>query len=425
MYQLENFDREQFLSEYWQRQPLLIKNALPGFENPLPADELAGLALEPEVESRIVHRSGSTWALEHGPFASEALARNGPWTLLIQAVDHYVEAVASLWRMLDFLPTWRRDDVMVSYASAGGGVGPHYDNYDVFLLQGMGQRRWRLGQWCSPTDALLPHETLRILEDFDQSAEYLLEPGDILYLPPRLAHWGEAVTECMTYSLGFRAPAINELVSRALDHHLERMDPERFYTDPPLAANCRPGELSVAAVQRALELVRAQLAELGQDTHWLGELVTEPRCAIEPGDVEETVSNPDVYHVLPAARLAWSMNKEPMNKEPMNKEPMNKEPMNKEPMNMEPMNRETSDRATIAPEPANRHGAGKVAKDTSPVSVYANGIHLAASVACLPPLQTLIEQGSISRKYLNTVAGEKDMLELLAELVKVGCVYGE
>jgi 50S ribosomal protein L16 3-hydroxylase len=386
VYQLKNFDREQFLSEYWQRQPLLIKNALPGFENPLPADELAGLALEQEVESRIVHRSGSAWALEHGPFTDAAFARDGPWTLLVQAVDHYVEDVASLWRMADFLPAWRRDDVMVSYATVGGGVGPHYDNYDVFLLQGMGQRRWRLGQWCDASEALLAHQTLRILENFEDSAEFLLEPGDILYVPPRLAHWGEAVTACMTYSLGFRAPAINELVSRALDHHLECMDPEQFYTDPPLGANGRPGELSVAAVQRAMELVQAQLVELSHDTRWLGELVTEPRCPLEAGEFEETAPNPDVYHMEPAARLAWSI----------------------------------TDR-----EPANQPLDSKDADNTSSLSVYANGLDLAAIVACLPVLQSFIAQRSISRKYLNTHAGEKDMLELLAELVRVGCVYGE
>ena len=394
---LENFDREQFLSQYWQRQPLLIKNALPGFKNPLTADELAGLAMEAEVESRIVQQSvqknvqqsGTTWSLEHGPFAGTAFDRSEPWTLLVQAVDEYVESVASLWQIADFLPAWRRDDVMVSYATAGGGVGPHYDNYDVFLLQGMGQRSWRLGQWCSATDTLLPHDSLRILEDFSPSADYLLEPGDILYVPPRLAHWGEAVTECMTYSLGFRAPAVNGLVSRWVDHHLERMDPEQLYTDPPLQADCRPGEITAAAAQHALALIRAQLEtqlqELGQDMQWLGELVTEPRTPIEPVDPEERVPHAQVFHMESAARLAWAMD----------------------------------------PPAANTHEEGGATSTALPVSVYANGESLRASAACLPVLQALSRQRSVSRKYLHTLAGETDMLKLLAELEKVGCVYGE
>ena len=375
MYPLQNFDREQFLRQYWQRQPLLIKNALPGFENPLSADALAGLALEQEVESRIVQRAGSAWVLEHGPFAHSAFNRSEPWTLLVQAVDHYLEEVAELWRLADFLPSWRRDDVMVSFATAGAGVGPHYDNYDVFLLQGLGQRRWRLGQWCSGKDALLPHESLRILADFQQSADYLLHPGDILYLPPCLAHWGEAVTDCMTYSLGFRAPGIKELLSRCLDDQLEHMDTEQFYTDPPLFDDASPGEISAAAAQRALELVQACVAGLAQNTQWLGELVTEPRYPLEPVDPEETMLNPHVFRLEPAARLAWAINREP--------------------------------------------------GDGESLSVYANGISLSAPSACLPLLQDLSQQRAIEREKLNTLAGEKDMLELLAQLMKVGCIYGE
>jgi 50S ribosomal protein L16 3-hydroxylase len=210
----QSFDREIFLARHWQRKPLLIRAALDNFSPPLDRHELAGLALEEGVESRIIEHRDGLWQLHHGPFSEQDFQRDFPWTLLVQAVDHHIPEVSALRRLVDFLPQWRMDDVMASYAVDGGSVGPHYDNYDVFLLQGEGERLWKLGQFCDAASTLLPHDELRILDTFECEQEYLLGPGDMLYVPPGIAHWGIAQGECTTFSIGFRAPRINDMVSR-------------------------------------------------------------------------------------------------------------------------------------------------------------------------------------------------------------------
>ena len=304
------FDKDAFLAQHWQRKPLLIRHGLAAFNTPLPADELAGLALEEDIESRIIENCDHRWQLHHGPFTEADFQRDNPWTLLVQAVDHYIPAVARLRQLVDFLPQWRVDDVMVSYAVDGGSVGPHYDNYDVFLLQGEGKRRWQLGQFCDAQTPLLPHDELRILRDFNCSEEYVLEPGDILYVPPGLAHWGIALGECTTFSIGFRAPRVNDMVSRWADRLLERLDPDLFYSDSHIEPVTRAGEIR----PRDLERVRAQVqAVLDEeiDNHWFGELVTEPRYdrITDNDDLAEAKAllsdGPGVVVLSPAARVAW------------------------------------------------------------------------------------------------------------------------
>ncbi len=303
-------DPEGFLTDYWQREPLLIRNALPHFVPPVSADELAGLAMEEQIESRLIaQQDDGRWLLQHGPFVEADYQRESPWTLLVQAVDHYVPEVAALLELVDFLPSWRADDVMISYASDGGSVGPHYDEYDVFLLQGEGQRLWRLGQRCDGHSALLPDCDLRILERFDTQAEYLLNPGDILYVPPRLAHWGIARGECTTYSIGFRAPRHQELLARLTDQILEQAHSETLFTDPQ-RIRAASGEISAADIDRA----RSQLVALLQanaDPRWFGELVTEPRYGLEPAepDAKELKGLLDgslTLQLAPESRLAWS-----------------------------------------------------------------------------------------------------------------------
>jgi len=305
-----NFDSEAFLAEYWQRKPLLIRNAISSFTSPLPADELAGLALEEDIESRIIEYRGGQWRLQHGPFNAEDFQRDSPWTLLVQAVDHYIPAVAELRQLVSFLPRWRLDDVMVSYAVDGGSVGPHYDNYDVFLLQGEGERRWQLGQLCDSRSPLLPHEELRILADFACVEEYVLGPGDILYVPPGMAHWGVAQGECTTFSIGFRAPRINDMVSRWADSLLERLDPEDFYSDGDIGPATRAGEIR----PRDLERVRAQVSaavDQAMDNHWFGAIVTEPRydCSLDDDQLACALAllsqGPVLLELSPAARVAW------------------------------------------------------------------------------------------------------------------------
>ena len=210
----------EFLRDYWQKKPLLIRQAIPDFESPIDADELAGLALEEEVESRLVIEHGERpWELRRGPFAEDEFSKlpEREWTLLVQAVDQFVPEVAELLENFRFLPSWRIDDVMISFAAPGGSVGPHFDNYDVFLLQGHGKRNWKIGQMCDSESPLLQHADLRILADFEATDEWVLEPGDMLYLPPRLAHCGVAVDDCLTYSVGFRAPSAAEVLTHFTD----------------------------------------------------------------------------------------------------------------------------------------------------------------------------------------------------------------
>ena len=305
-----NFDREDFLRNYWQKKPLLIKNALIDFESPLDANELAGLALEEDIESRIIEHNEGLWTLFHGPFDEFAFAREYPWTLLVQAVDHVVPGVAQLRKLVDFIPAWRVDDVMISYAVDGGSVGPHYDNYDVFLLQGAGERVWSLGQQCDGTSVLISHDELRILRDFDEEQQYTLGTGDILYVPPGVAHWGVAKGECMTYSIGFRAPRITELLSRSVDTSLEKLDTDAFYRDPAMPSNTRAGEIRAEDIQAAKKQLLAALVAQTDDS-WFGELVTEPKYDIEieqsttntlPGSISDVAS---ALVLLPEAKLAW------------------------------------------------------------------------------------------------------------------------
>src|SRR6218665_527602 len=192
--QINGFDIDWFLREIWQKKPLLTRTAFPEWQNPLAPDELAGLAGEEGVEPRLITYSqkNDDWKLEHGPFPEARFAKvpKSHWTLLVQGVDHWLPEVAALIEPFRFVPDWRIDDVMVSYAATGGGVGPHFDQYDVFLVQGLGRRRWRVGAHCDRTTALRDHKQLRLLTGFEATDEWVLEPGDILYVPPRIAHDG-------------------------------------------------------------------------------------------------------------------------------------------------------------------------------------------------------------------------------------------
>lgn len=310
-----NLDRETFLAQYWQIKPVLIRNAISGFSPPLSSHELAGLALEEHVESRLIECRDNAWQMLHGPFRTADFHRDQPWTLLVQAVDHYIPKVAALRRLVDFIPQWRVDDVMVSYAVEGGSVGPHFDNYDVFLLQGSGERLWKLGQFCDHTSALLSHDELRILESFDTTEEYLLRSGDMLYVPPGIAHWGIAQSECMTFSLGFRAPRITDMVSRWVDQLLEQLEPDQYYRDGRRAPMTRPGEIHPRDLERAMAQVQGALDQ-AEGNHWFGELITEPRYTPlrDDDDLAEArallKARPQFVELSPAAKLAWQQEAE-------------------------------------------------------------------------------------------------------------------
>jgi 50S ribosomal protein L16 3-hydroxylase len=194
-----------------------------------------------------------------------------PSTLLVQAVDHHIAQVAALIAPFRFIPNWRIDDVMVSYATDDGGVGPHFDQYDVFLIQGHGQRRWRVGQHCDSASPLLPHDDLRLLAQFNATNEWLLEPGDILYVPPGIAHDGVAVgDDCMTYSIGFRAPSRSELMADFADYLVADMEDDDRYADPGLLTQSNPGEISATALDALHAMITEKLADRDAFVRWFG-----------------------------------------------------------------------------------------------------------------------------------------------------------
>jgi len=278
--ELEHFDVETFLREYWQKKPLLIRSAWTSWSNPLEPDELAGLACESGVESRLIVQSAAGWGMEQGPLAESRFGKLGakPWTLLVQAVDHHVPAVAALLEPFRFIPNWRMDDVMVSYAVDQGGVGPHFDQYDVFLVQGLGRRRWQIGDFCDETTELLPHDDLRLLARLDPVEDWILEPGDILYVPPRLAHNGIAVgDDCMTYSVGFRAPSREELIANWSECVLDGLDADDRYTDRALSAQENPGEISAAAIAQLHAFATERLHNRDAFARWFGGYCTTPK----------------------------------------------------------------------------------------------------------------------------------------------------
>ncbi|WP_397378169.1 JmjC domain-containing protein [Pseudomonas sp.] len=306
----------EFMRDYWQKKPLLIRQAIPDFESPISPDELAGLALEEEIESRLVIEHGAhPWVLRRGPFAEDAFAElpERDWTLLVQAVDQFVPEVAELLEAFKFLPKWRIDDVMVSFAVPGGGVGPHYDNYDVFLLQGYGKRRWQVGQMCDSDSPMLQHADLKILAEFVKTEEWVLEPGDMLYLPPRLAHCGTAEDDCMTYSVGFRAPSAAEVLTHFTDFLGQFLPDEERYSDADAVPTSDPTQIQRDALDRLKALLTEHMSDERLLMTWFGQFMTEPKypeliAGIEI-DAEAFLASLDNGAILvrnPSARMAWS-----------------------------------------------------------------------------------------------------------------------
>jgi 50S ribosomal protein L16 3-hydroxylase len=269
---------EQFLHQYWQKAPLLMRGAATGLDHPDP-DTLAGLALEDCVESRLISGAGTgPWQVQSGPFTEQNLSGlpKQNWTLLVQSVDHFMTEVSLLLDGFSFLPGWRLEDIMLSYAVRGGSVGPHYDRYDVFLIQARGTRRWKLGPHCDDNSPRLPHDELRLLADMPVTEEFVVGPGDVLYLPPGVGHWGVAEDDdCVTWSVGFRAPAPADLLARLADAAIERAD-QTLFTDPDRSVTLQPEQLALDDIQR---LRHQALALIDDDltTDALAALLSEPR----------------------------------------------------------------------------------------------------------------------------------------------------
>ena len=270
----------EFLREYWQKKPLLIRGAFADFVDPLDKKAIMALAARDDAESRLIANDGGRWRLTHGPFSRRdfAAVKETKWTVLVQDTQHFSRAAHDVLAHFNFIPHARIDDLMVSYAVPGAGVGAHFDSYDVFLLQGAGKRRWRISaQTDLRIKAGMP---LKILARFKPEQEYLLETGDMLYLPPGFAHEGIAETESLTWSVGFRAPSAQELSVAMLDYLRDEVAFDGEYRDPDLLPSRNPGAIDEAMITTATTMLAAMRAAAGNAAHikrCLGRLLTEPK----------------------------------------------------------------------------------------------------------------------------------------------------
>jgi 50S ribosomal protein L16 3-hydroxylase len=314
----------QFLRDYWQKRPLLIRNAFADFVPPLEPNDLAGLACEPAALARlIVHdEKRDRWHVHPGPLSEDDFAKTPSthWTLLVQDVDKWDADVAKLLEHFSFLPSWRVDDVMISYAEAGGGVGAHVDQYDVFLLQGLGQRHWGISDDPAAPKEFRHDVELKQLAQFEPTHEWLLDPGDMLYLPPGVPHDGVAFGgPCMTFSIGMRAPSQAELTGDLADHIAEHLPEELRYADPDLKPAKATGEIDRATIERlrtALPFAAALSDDMLRD--WFGRFITRYRNAQVPAALDKPLDAAAFAKQLktgaqllrhPWSRLAWSRGK--------------------------------------------------------------------------------------------------------------------
>ncbi len=310
----------QFLRDYWQKRPLLIRRAFPDFELPLEPDDLGGLGCEEAALSRLIEydRPHDQWTVHTGPLDEALFARlpDRDWTLLVQDVDKWDADVAGLREHFRFLPSWRIDDVMISYAEDGGGVGAHVDQYDVFLLQGLGKRRWSIDARPNPPTAFRDDVELKMLREFSPSHTWTLEPGDMLYLPPGVPHDGVADGACMTFSIGMRAPSRSELLLDFVETLAEHLPETERYTDPDLLPARHHGEISEAALQRVASTLgpAAALADPITRADWFGRFITRYRSAQmaapppntpDASALEQALRQGAVLLHHPWTRMAW------------------------------------------------------------------------------------------------------------------------
>ena len=271
---------EAFLENYWQKKPLLIRGAIPGYTSPISSDDLKRISCDPEADARLIlEKDGDyPWQLLYGPFEEDFGAMpESHWTLLVQEVNHYVPELAALLDHFGFIPSWRIDDIMVSYATQEGGVGAHIDNYDVFLLQAMGHRRWQIMTEPLEEETLIPDLEVRILQHFSPDEEWVLAPGDMLYLPPRVPHKGVALDDCMTFSVGFRAPSHTDIVTGFLGYAAEVLDPNLRYADPDLTLVRHPAEIDATTLAKVRNILRETLSNDKMIDDWFGRYITEPK----------------------------------------------------------------------------------------------------------------------------------------------------
>ncbi len=296
-YQL-TLDWQEFLEKYWQKQPVVLKNAFPNFVDPITPDELAGLAMEPEVDSRLVsHSEDGQWQASNGPFEDfDNLGESG-WSLLAQAVNHWHEPSAELVRPFRVLPDWRLDDLMISFSVPGGGVGPHIDQYDVFIIQGMGRRRWRVGDKL-PMRQFCPHPALLHVDPFTPIIDEDLEPGDILYIPPGFPHDGFTHETALNYSVGFRGPNGRDLISSFADYALENDLGNEHYSDPDLTLRDHPGKVEDYELDRLRAMMMEVINQPEDFKQWFGRFATTPRHELDIAPAEPPYEQAEIFDAL-------------------------------------------------------------------------------------------------------------------------------
>ncbi len=315
--------QQQFLDEYWQKKPLLIRQAFTDFKSPISPDELAGLACDEVFESRLVQQYGkdSEWQLSTGPFSNadfESLPESH-WTLLVQDLDKHLPELASLLEPFRFIPDWRRDDLMASFAPYGGSVGPHTDGYDVFLLQALGSRQWQISDEPVHHAELVENIDLQILKQFEAASEWRLEAGDILYLPPHFAHHGIALDDCMTFSIGFRAPKQVEILDALVNTLLEKDQAKGHYSDGDLQLPKYEYEINSLSISRLKQLLHNAIDDAEPLlANAFGKLVTETKSSlyevasdtyseqISGNELDERFSQGHCLQKNAYLRFAWS-----------------------------------------------------------------------------------------------------------------------
>ncbi|WPP90622.1 cupin domain-containing protein [Acinetobacter pittii] len=311
---------EQFLAEYWQKKPLLVRNGLPEIIGLLQPQDVQELALEEHAGARLIRqkdKNPNEWHVKSSPLTKGDFQKLPKlWSILVQAVDHYSFDLSELWKKFPFIPQWRRDDIMVSYAPKGGSVGKHFDFYDVFLVQGHGHRRWQLGQMCDANTTFVPNQPLKLLPEIDVQFDEVLAPGDLLYIPPGMAHYGVAEDDCLTFSFGFRMPNIAGMMERISDQFSANILLQNPVVDIARKQMSQIGEISSTELSYLKELVLAQLQDSTALDAAIMSYMSEPKYPdnipepdeIEAYDLQEILH--EGYEVLlePASRLLYTEN---------------------------------------------------------------------------------------------------------------------
>jgi 50S ribosomal protein L16 3-hydroxylase len=309
---------EQFLAEYWQKKPLLVRNAMPEIAGLLEPDDVMELALDENVTARLIKqkdRDPNQWSVKSSPLLKADFQKMPKlWTLLVQAVDHYSFDLSELWKKFPFIPQWRRDDIMVSYAPQGGSVGKHFDFYDVFLVQGYGHRRWQLGQMCNAETEFVPGQPLKLLPEMDVNFDEVLAPGDLLYVPPGLSHYGVAEDDCLTFSFGFRMPNISDMMDRVGDKFAENEVLRNPLTDIIRDQISAAGEVAANELEYLKSKIMEQLHNSNVLEDAIMSLMSEPKYPenipeaeeIGTGDLEEALDQGYSIMLEPASRLLYT-----------------------------------------------------------------------------------------------------------------------